>query len=318
MKISANSSVLIIGQHLTSRTEAIRDYLVNKVRETAIFGLGSYALDKKENYAFYYQKNKLKKDYVFYSRFFVENRSIAEIWGIVANKKGEIVWADRQAKDDPAFKNAEVPPQDPMMSCLFLTDRFRSQLGLDPMDENAPDGKIAKIMNADTNLPSEEERALMEKRAEKFKKELKESKMVVYPALIVENQISIECASNLADLLNKRTLCLASVSDKSPVLKFDKTKQGQNTMLWSIARSFQDQVREDKPSADYALYAHYGFNSERDPKAFFVNFVVCDKNGDWVITDLANSHHEDFQKMDWQSLADCDQFVVNRLEEYLK
>jgi hypothetical protein len=262
-------------------------------------------------------QNVFDTDYVFYSRFFIDNRTITEVWGIVANKKGEIVWTDRQTKDSPAVNNAEVKPQDPMTSCLFLTDRFRTQMGLGPMDDNAPDGTIAQLMNADSGLPSEKERALMEERALKFKKDFKKSNIVVYPALILENQINKECALNLAAMLNKKSLCSASVSDKSPILTFDKSKQGQDTMLWGIARSFQKTLKEDKLSADYALYAHYGFFADWN-KVGFINFIVCDKNGNWVLTNLANSHHEDFQNTDWKTLADCDQFVVNRLEGYLK
>lgn len=262
-------------------------------------------------------QNSFATDYVFYSRFFIDSRSISEVWGIVANKKGEIVWTDSQLKDDPAFNNAEVKPQDPMTSCLFLTDRFRSQLGLAPMDEDAPDGKIAQLMNADSGIPNEPERALMEKRTEKFKKDFKKSNMVVYPPLILENQINKKCAVHLVELLNKNLFCNASVSENSPVLKFDKSKQGQDTMLWSIARSFQKTVWDEKPSADYVLYAHYGFFPDQNPKVVFINFIVCDKNGDWVLTDVANSHHNDFQNTDWKTLADCDQFVVNRLKEYL-
>ena len=40
------------------------------------------------------------------------------------------------------------------------------------------------------------------------------------------------------------------------------------------------------------------------------------KNGDWVLTDIANSHHKDFQKTDWETVAACDEFVVKRLKNY--
>ena len=65
MKIHPESSVLILGQHLTSRTEAIRDYLVDKVDSLCILGVASYSVNKKDNHAFYYKKGSLESHRVF-------------------------------------------------------------------------------------------------------------------------------------------------------------------------------------------------------------------------------------------------------------
>jgi len=56
---------LIIGQHLTSRTEAIRDYLLNKVSSLYLITFSSFAVNKKENHLFCYDKGELKKHYLF-------------------------------------------------------------------------------------------------------------------------------------------------------------------------------------------------------------------------------------------------------------
>ncbi|MDD5433016.1 MAG: glycosyltransferase, partial [Candidatus Omnitrophica bacterium] len=58
-------SMLIIGQHLTSRTEAVRDYFLSKVQSVYVVGLGSFAVNKKENHAFYYDNGVIKKHYIF-------------------------------------------------------------------------------------------------------------------------------------------------------------------------------------------------------------------------------------------------------------
>ena len=69
MEISSSSSVLIIGQHLTSRTEAVRDYLLDKAQNIYVIGLGSFAVNKKEGHVFCYCDGLLRKEYIFKHRF---------------------------------------------------------------------------------------------------------------------------------------------------------------------------------------------------------------------------------------------------------
>lgn len=61
IKIIKDSNVLIIGQHLTSRTEAVRDYLLPRVNRLFIIALGGVFLDEKENRLFYYEYGNLKQ-----------------------------------------------------------------------------------------------------------------------------------------------------------------------------------------------------------------------------------------------------------------
>lgn len=272
-----------------------------------------------KDFSQFVREHAFKTDYVLFGQFLIEGRSIAQVRGVVMDKGGELVWQDCVTSADPVFQNAQYQPKDPMSGCIFLAQRISAALELgDPLREDAPEGKIARMMNESSGLPPKEEFAEMEKRQAALKESHSNAHLLVYPALMEENSVDGDCANNLASLLNASHLCQATASNEQNVIKFDKNLQGQNTLLWSVARSFQQLIREKKPDADYALYAHYGFNAESDPKAFFINFIVCDRNGDWVITDLANSHHEDFQAMNWQSPADCDRFVAQRLEGYLK
>jgi hypothetical protein len=52
--------------------------------------------------------------------------------------------------------------------------------------------------------------------------------------------------------------------------------------------------------------------------AHAVHFVVCDRAGDRLIMDLQNSHCEDFQQIRPKTVADCDRFVLERLESLLR
>ena len=273
----------------------------------------------ESEFAVFVQQNPVKTDYVLYGQFLVEQRSITEVRGIIVDKNGEIVWSDRQTAQGNDFAETKYRPKNPMTGCMFLAERLRTQLGLeDPMREDAPESKIANMMAQQDGHPQKEEMEAIQNRCEHFKQVHSQAKLLVYPVLVLANEVNEECARNLAGLVNTSELCLASASVEGPVIEYDKNIRGLNTLLWSVARSFREIVRESKPDADYVLYAHYGFDPANHPTAFFVHFIVCDRNGDWVITDLANSDHEDFQQLNPRSLADCDLFVTQRLERYLE
>ena len=66
-----------------------------------------------------------------------------------------------------------------------------------------------------------------------------------------------------------------------------------------------------------ALYADYVFNPQNSEQGL-VHFVVCDRKGEWVIVDMQNSHHPDYQSIGIISRDRCDQLLVKRLEGCLK
>jgi hypothetical protein len=46
--------------------------------------------------------------------------------------------------------------------------------------------------------------------------------------------------------------------------------------------------------------------------------IVCDRQGEWVIVDMQNSHHGDYQSLKPTSREDCDKILLKRLEGYLR
>ena len=46
--------------------------------------------------------------------------------------------------------------------------------------------------------------------------------------------------------------------------------------------------------------------------------IVCDRKGEWVLTELSNSDHPDYQSIKPTSMEDCDKILVKRLSGYLK
>lgn len=65
MRINRDSDILVIGQYLTSRTEAIRDFLLPRVNNLYVIAVGSVFLQKSENHLFCYENNCLKRHVVF-------------------------------------------------------------------------------------------------------------------------------------------------------------------------------------------------------------------------------------------------------------
>jgi hypothetical protein len=45
---------------------------------------------------------------------------------------------------------------------------------------------------------------------------------------------------------------------------------------------------------------------------------VCNRQGDWVIVDMQNSHHPDYQSVKPTSSQGCDAVLFKRLQSYLQ
>ena len=87
--------------------------------------------------------------------------------------------------------------------------------------------------------------------------------------------------------------------------------------LWTIAREFQAYVKKNPPEADYVLYADYIFDRQHWQQGG-VQFVVCDRQGEWVIAELTNSDQEDYQRIKPISAEGCDTLLVERLADRLR
>lgn len=112
-------------------------------------------------------------------------------------------------------------------------------------------------------------------------------------------------------MINDAKLCRALPSKDTLLLR--SSQEGPNEMkkLWDLARDFRDYVKKNPHDADYVLYADY------IPRGY-VHFVVCDRNGDWVIADLSNSTHPDFRAINPESVDGCNKLLVTLLLHYTK
>jgi hypothetical protein len=207
---------------------------------------------------------------------------------------------------------------EPMSLSVLLVERLSPQLGLNEETARAAKpGKLAAIMDERSGLPPENERAALSERQKAMKQALPGATLLVYPARIGGNKTSVPSAANIVRLLNQSGLCKAVQADQTILLKTSLADPNELKALWNLAREFREFVRAHPPAADYALYADYAFNPQNAEQGF-VHFVVCDRKGEWVIVDMQNSHHPDYQSIGIISSDRCDQLLVKRLEGHLK
>jgi hypothetical protein len=256
-------------------------------------------------------------DYALYAEYNGDRQTgLNELRAVVVDHAGAVVWTERLTAQDEAFK--KMGERDPMTISVFLIERLGPQFGLNEATaKTAKPRQMAALMDQRSGLPPESERAALPARRQTMKQALPGATLLVYPVRIGGNQTSVPSATNIVRLLNEAGGCKAVSSDQTVLLKASPADPNELKMLWNLAREFRGFVRTNPPAADYALYANYSFNPQNADQGY-VHFVVCDRKGEWVIVDMQNSHHPDYQSVGIISRERCDQLLVKRLMESLK
>jgi hypothetical protein len=247
----------------------------------------------------------------------------AELWtdgmmAIVVDKTGALIWSDRLTGQDEPFKNPE--PREPMVLCFLLVQRISPQFSLDERTaKGAKPGKMAALMDERSGMPPESERTPLPERLESMKKAMPQATLLVFPprARTANQPPEPASATDLAKLINEAGFCKAEPAKTPLLLKAPQADPNETKVLWDLARAFRDYARNHPPQAEYVLYADYAFNSQKW-QAGYVHFIVCDRKGEWVIVDLQNSHHHDYQSVKPTSREACDRLLVERLKGYLQ
>ena len=261
--------------------------------------------------------NLITTAYALYAEYNGDRQTgLNELRAVVVDQTGAVVWTDRQTPQDEAFKKMEG--RDPMTMSVLLVQRLSPQLGLNEKTAKAAKpGKMAVILDQRSGLPPANERSALPERQQAMKRALPGATLLVYPARIGGNEVSVPSATNIVRLLNQAGLCKAVQAEQPILLKTSLADPNELKTLWNLAREFRDFVRTNPPAADYALYADYLFNPQNAEQGF-VHFVVCDRKGEWVIVDMQNSHHPDYRSIGVISRDRCDQLLVKRLAGCLK
>ncbi len=140
---------------------------------------------------------------------------------------------------------------------------------------------MAAILEARSGLPPAGERAPLPERQKAMKESLKKATRMVFPFRLLG-------AADLVKMINDAGMLKAAIAKESPRLKAPQADPNEMKLLWDLAREFRDYVKKNPVDADYVLYADFVFNPD-NWKQGFMHFVVCDRKGEWVIVELANS-----------------------------
>jgi formylglycine-generating enzyme required for sulfatase activity len=138
----------------------------------------------------------------------------------------------------------------------------------------------------------------------------------ILPVRIRGKEQDAAIAGDLAEMINAAGLCKAAPAKQSLLLKSSLDDPNEMNKLLAMANEFRDYVKKNPPDTDYVLYVDYVFFPQ-NWVLFMLHFVVCDRQGEWVIVDMQNSDHPDFQSIVPASKEDSNKLLVKRLKSYL-
>ncbi|NLS91102.1 MAG: hypothetical protein GXX96_02840 [Planctomycetaceae bacterium] len=235
---------------------------------------------------------------------------------IVVNTAGNVVLAEEIQKDAFA-ESGPMVPKDPMSCCVFIANRLREPWGLaDPLRKDAPKGEVQENWRKRSGIPTDEEIAAIKERAVKLQEGLAKSSLQICPVYAFrkpDQDSTVKLAAMLADA----GFASVQAAENGPDLNVQGSPNEQE-VLWRTARKALAYFQEHAPSGEYVLVADFGIGrTEERVKVGAVHWMILDRQGDWVMVDYQNSHHEDFQRIDPDSVEDCLELVKVRLKKRL-
>jgi hypothetical protein len=184
-----------------------------------------------------------------------------------------------------------------------------------PEKELAEDKMLALQEMRSKEPPGKSEFAAMDERLKTMKKTGVSARVLVFPTRVGGDNIDYPSSMRLSELINDANLCQATVAENDPVLE-GKGWPNEAAVLWLFANTVKEYIHQNPPNSDYVLFADYWFAP--NGQVWAVHFVVCDRSGAWVIVDMQNNHHEDFQRINPKTMEDCDHLVLERLKKRLR
>jgi hypothetical protein len=260
----------------------------------------------------------LKTEYAIFGQFFgTPGKGVDEIRLAVVDRQGKTVLSKRLDRQQLAMSQlfSREKKIDPMLACDRVFRQLQSFWALsNPDEKGAPEGKMSKLWAEKSGLPSKAELQSAERKLNELKKNIQTSTVAVYPVR-VSGKSDAQIAERLAEMLGKANMGRFEASEVDTKIEL-KGNTNQTRILWDMARAFRDFLKKNPPTTDYALLVDYGIGRTHDGKTMVggIQMVVCDRRGDWVLVELRNSHHGDFQRIAPQSADDCNRVVVEALK----
>jgi hypothetical protein len=263
------------------------------------------------------QKNPVKTDYAIFGEYVAPSTTdVTAIRTFVLDGNGKPVWTDSQTPTDADFQR--VRAKGPDGAALLLAEKLCAALGLpDPRRRGAPYGKWAAHFSRMAGAPTDSVYTAMDERLKVMRKEFRNSRVLVFPAITNEEE-DAESATRLATLLNENGLCRAKAAPGDTSFMLEASGTGAE-MLWDLARRSSERVKGSELEADYFLHPRYIISEDAggNRAVVYVHLVLCDANGEWVIVDSQDEYSEDFEALSPGTASDCDKLVTIRLLRYV-
>jgi hypothetical protein len=315
--------VLLVGQPFDRVSEFVALRIEQQGLKTIELGATAFvpgegtSMEKlPEAFANFVRQNPPMTEYVLYAEFNGNRQSgLNELRTIVVDKTGAILWTDHQTASDEAFRKAGA--RDPMAMAMLLVERLSPQLGLNTETAKAArPGKFARLMEERSGLPPQAERDVLPARQQAMIAASQNATVVVIP-VVAPDRGENEVAARIAKSIGDARLFKSASNPTDPIaLQPPRSDPNEMKMLWDLARQLREYVKKNPPSEDYVLCADYRFNAQAWERGY-VHFVICDRQGEWVIVDLQNSHHPDYQSIKPASKDGCEKLLLKRLQGYL-
>jgi hypothetical protein len=268
-------------------------------------------------FAAFVKQTRPKSDYALYAEYLGDPKSgPTEVRWLIVKADGTLVLSDRQTPADADFKRIAARDPDPMGCSTLVAERLVSQLHWKRSAGSArSDGKFARLWAEKSGSPNDAERSAMTQRLARFKAARKSARIGVC-ATRVNDRATADSAARLSKLLAQQFASQVTSVEKNVLIEIKPTSN-QQKRLWDLARGFREHLRSNPPEQDYALLAEYLINPT-DGSVHAVNFVLCDKAGDWVIVDFQNDQQVDFQRVSPRNIEDCERLTAERLAGYVQ
>ena len=303
--------------------EVVGTLLERAGMDTVEIADASFAVDQAEDlddlakrFAEHVRANPPETECAAFGQMLADANQFNEIRTVVVDGKGKVIFSDSAV--GKKLSEAKSPPRDPMSACVFLADRLGQVWDLkDPLQKNAPDGKMAERMRERSGVPPQAELDAMRARQQALATKTGRGSLAVYPVHVWKGWDPAQ-AKKLAAAVEAKKLFTTNVITEHP--EWDvQGDPNQQKVLWDTARSFRNYLWAQPVAADYALLVDCGLApSQNDERiAHHVHLVLCTGDGEWVLVDYQNSHHADFQRLSPKSVEQCTRLALTRLQKRL-
>jgi len=243
-------------------------------------------------------------------------KGLNELRAVLADRTGKAVWTERLTAQDEPFRQIEGP--DPMAVTMLLVSRVGPCFGLNEETRKhaKPSRLEAQLRRPAKVVPSEDERSAIKGRLQTMKNALGSVTLLVVPTR-ANGTPDTASAAAVARQINEDGLCRAVSTSRPAEIPNTPGNVNEVVTFWTMATAFRDWVRQAKPDGDYILFIDCAYTPGHWEQGF-VHAVVCDRRGDWVITDLQNSDQEDYQAAKPTSIEACDRLAVMAMARRLR